>query len=68
MSRRSTASCEKCAVGYCAPLRCYCGHTECHAYASYVDARAHTAHDMPQATASVTSWAEREHETWLDKM
>lgn len=21
--------------GYCAPMRCYCGHDTCHAYASW---------------------------------
>lgn len=34
------ATCPTCATvgrrGYCAPSRCYCGHRECHAYATWV--------------------------------
>jgi hypothetical protein len=29
-------ACAPCAPRYCAPNRCYCGHRECDAYATFV--------------------------------
>lgn len=73
MSTASTA-CDACAVanraGYCAPLRCYCGHSSCSAYASYARAaspirgfakagKTHQAH---------SAWDTREEETWIDQL
>ena len=67
-------SCSTCAEldlpGYCAPLRCYCGHEECTAYPSYVAAKGcQTDVRTAKSTAHhAKSWAEREEETWLDRL
>ena len=37
MSDARHATCTTCTHGYCAPLRCYCGHPTCTAYPSYID-------------------------------
>lgn len=63
-------SCTRCAPKYCAPNRCYCGHTECTAFASYV-AREDMTLDRRQTrefNAHRASWRDREPDTWLDKM
>lgn len=54
--------------GYCARLRCYCGHPECHAADSY-----YTLEPLSNIIVSAPdermakSWKEREGPTWLDK-
>lgn len=55
---------------YCAPSRCYCGHEDCPAFASWVDPFA-----LPQPTdtpapapATASSWDTREESTWIDKL
>ena len=57
--------------GYCAPLRCYCGHECCPAFPSYSRER---YGDIKTTTAipanserMASSWAEREEPTWLDR-
>lgn len=53
--------------GYCAPLRCYCGHPSCHAAASYYEPELPaTAEHAEHKHAS--AWATREGPTWIDQM
>lgn len=57
--------------GHCAPLRCYCGHPECHAYASWKP-RTKTAPVVKPTRNNANdrqaqSWADREEPTWLDR-
>lgn len=56
--------------GYCAPLRCYCGHRSCHAFASWVDLKSidPTAAVPSAKSRAAKSWANREESTWLDKL
>ena len=57
--------------GYCAPGRCYCGHTDCPAFASFVDVRALPVPDVaPTKTTGrqKSSWDNREGETWIDQL
>ena len=60
--------CETCG-GYCAPNRCYCGHPECHAYASWKPRRktAPTVTPTRNNDRHAQAWAEREEPTWLDR-
>ena len=66
-------SCSTCATsgrrGYCAPLRCYCGHETCHAFVSW--------QALPEASSDATAtpmrdgraWAAREEgSSWIDKL
>ena len=66
-----TAICATCAAdgrkGYCAPLRCYCGHKTCHAFASWAPLAKPNVTSIPTATTS-TTWADREDSTWIDKL
>jgi len=54
---------------YCAPLRCYCGHPDCHAADTYIDIRAKalTAVATPEAKHA-TAWSDREEPTWIDQL
>ena len=63
--------CPQCTIpgGWCAPHRCYCGHKQCPAYASYISRdqiKATTA--KTNATQHAQSWAQREEATWLDRL
>ena len=53
---------------YCAPARCYCGHPECHAYPSWTPIRHLAAVPDVPVTRCSTAWAEREDDTWIDRM
>ena len=52
---------------YCAPARCLCGHPECHAYPSWTPIR-HLAAVPDVPVTRSTAWAEREDDTWIDRM
>ena len=52
---------------YCAPARCLCGHPECHAYPSWTPMR-HLAAVPDVPVTRSTAWAEREDDTWIDRM
>lgn len=53
--------------GSCAPLRCYCGHEPCPAFASYIEPRAaDIAASAPKRRKS--SWDNREESTWIDQL
>ena len=53
--------------GYCAPLRCYCGHKDCHAAASYYEPAIDlTAVREPKQQRN--TWANRKESTWIDQM
>lgn len=51
---------------YCAPFRCYCGHPDCPAFASYEGLRPINVTCLPRATS--TAWGDREEPTWIDQM
>ena len=54
--------------GYCAPLRCYCGHQTCHAFASYVEVHPLDVTTIPTSKSrAAEAWADREEPTWLDR-
>jgi len=53
--------------GYCAPLRCYCGHKDCHAAASYYEPTIPDVSNVREKPTS-TSWANRKESTWIDQM
>lgn len=53
---------------YCAPARCYCGHANCPAFASFVDLTALPAADVAPVATLRTGWDDREGETWIDKL
>lgn len=63
-------SCPLCAPRYCAPKRCYCGHQECTAFASYISREDITTNyqQSQESNAHRASWKNREPDTWLDKM
>lgn len=61
-------SCTECTFGYCAPLRCYCGHEECTSFASYIDRSQIKAEPIVSTTQHAQSWNNREEATWLDKL
>ena len=56
--------------GTCAPLRCYCGHPTCHAFASFVPRRQPFAnvHQLTTARPTSSAWDDREGSTWIDDM
>lgn len=69
IGRTRYRSCTTCEFGYCAPLRCYCGHKECDASASYIkQAPPKRIAIAPAANPHAESWANREDATWLDKL
>ena len=53
--------------GYCAPLRCYCGHADCYAFASYVPLVALNVTPIDHKKRR-NDWAQREESTWIDKL
>lgn len=66
--------CPTCEAGptkrYCAPARCYCGHEDCHAFASWVDMTKVPLPATPKRatkTKAAEAWADREEESWLEK-
>jgi hypothetical protein len=57
-------------VGYCAPLRCYCGDETCPAFESYIPRDQlpdHQPDAAPKRRKQAESWANREGETWIDR-
>ena len=67
----SSWKCAHCASegrrGYCAPLRCYCGHETCHAAASYYEPTIPDVSSVREQQTS-TSWDNRKDSTWIDQM
>ena len=65
-------TCPTCATvgrrGYCAPLRCYCGHAECYAFASYVPLVALNVTPIDRKKRSTSAWDERGEGGWIDKL
>lgn len=55
---------------YCAPTRCYCGHSTCHAFDSWVDLRARRATTPAEAKPKPgrSAWDTREESTWIDSL
>lgn len=52
---------------YCARLRCYCGHPECPAFASWEPLRAPNVTNIKPADERLAaSWAQREEGSWID--
>ena len=52
---------------YCAPKRCYCGHADCPAYASYEEPPRINVASLPTRATS-TAWDDREEPTWIDRL
>jgi len=52
------------------PLRCYCGHDTCHAFASWEPLPVSNVTPIAKATAAhADSWANREEgSSWIDKL
>ena len=72
MTWRDRAACQTCTEegrkGYCARLRCYCGHEDCHASASYVEVLPPDVTTIPTSKSRAAElWADREEPTWLDR-
>ena len=67
----SIKECQTCALTnatrYCAPLRCYCGHKDCHAAASFFEPAPPDLSTLREVPTS-TSWANRKDSTWIDQM
>ena len=65
-------SCQTCTEegrkGYCAPLRCYCGHEDCHASASWTPLPALNVTPIVKNNPTRDSWANREESTWIDQL
>lgn len=63
-------TCPECVIGgrrgYCAPLRCYCGHETCHAFASWRPLA--PPDDVAPTKAGRNDWSNRKESTWIDKM
>lgn len=52
---------------YCAPLRCYCAHEDCYAFASYRKSQMPTLTNVKAADSRMAkSWAERGEGSWID--
>lgn len=67
----STWTCATCTSdgrhGYCAPLRCYCGHKTCHAHASWEPLPEPADITPPkERNKKRNAWAERTESTWID--
>ena len=68
---RAIPQCPACTApgGYCAPLRCYCGHTECPASASYIPLdQIRSSGPSTNNAQHAKSWADRKEATWLDRL
>ena len=51
------------------PLRCYCGHDTCHAFASWKPRPVLNVTDISKPKGKKGSaWAEREESTWIDQL
>ena len=72
-------ACSPCAPVYCSPARCYCGHPECDAFATFVrnvqprtekngPVYDDTATAAPVPNSEPTAWDDREGATWLDNL
>jgi hypothetical protein len=65
-------TCPECATtgrrGYCAPLRCYCGHGACYAFASFVELAPLNVTPIDKRKSRSSAWAERTESTWIDQM
>lgn len=65
-------SCQTCATngrrGYCAPLRCYCGHKTCHAFASWSSLKTPTLTLVGERKKNTKRWDERGDNSWIDKL
>lgn len=71
-------ACPTCAPRYCAPARCYCGHTDCEARATYVQhvqvkaTKAALVYDdtaaAPVRSAEPSDWDDRDGPTWIDNL
>jgi len=70
VSATLTWTCATCAdngrKGYCAPLRCYCGHETCHAFASWEPLAPPADATPPKAKRN--DWANRKESTWIDQL
>jgi hypothetical protein len=53
--------------GSCAPLRCYCGHDTCHAFASWTPLQPLNVTDISKPKKG-SAWAERKESTWIDQL
>ena len=49
------------------PLRCYCGHESCHAFASWTPLQPLNVTDISKPKKG-SAWAEREESTWIDQL
>lgn len=71
MARQDAPGCTTCTEvgrkGCCAPLRCYCGHDTCHAFASWTPLQPLNVTDISKPKKG-SAWAEREESTWIDKL
>lgn len=54
--------------GCCAPLRCYCGHESCHAFASWTPLQPLNVTHIGKSTPARNLWDNREDSTWIDKL
>lgn len=67
-----SATCQTCVEaqrrGYCAPFRCYCGHADCYAFASYVPRSTPNLIEFKPRKPKQNAWADREVSTWIDKL
>lgn len=65
-------TCANCATdgrrGYCAPLRCYCGHKTCYAFASWQPLARPFVNVQAITRPRSTAWVDREESTWIDKL
>ena len=74
MPHPPSESCATCATEtgtkrYCAPARCYCGHSDCPAFDSWIDLKAVEFADTPvSAPKRGSTWDDREGATWIDKL
>ena len=50
------------------PLRCYCGHDTCHAFASWTPLQPLNVTHIGKSTPARNSWDNREESTWIDKL
>ena len=50
------------------PLRCYCGHESCHAFASWTPLQPLNVTRIGKSTPARDSWCNREESTWIDKL
>ena len=68
---RAVERCPECVApgGYCAPLRCYCGHADCPASASYIPpGQIRSSGPSTNNAQHAKSWADRKEATWLDRL